>query len=64
MTNHRLYVINITTLLTFNITGRKSYGDWSFWYKNISLVNPQHINLMIYKAFLIKSLLHNNIADK
>ena len=57
-------IFNITTLPTFNITGRESYGDGSFWYKNISRVNPQHINLMIYTAFLIKSLLHNNIANK
>ena len=45
-----IFIFNITTLPTFNITGRESYGDWSFWYKNKSRVNPQHINLMIYLA--------------
>ena len=54
-------IFNITTLSsymsavilpTINIPGRKSYEVRSFQYKNISRANHQHINLMIYTAFL------------
>ena len=55
-----IWIFNITTLSsymsavilpTINIPGRKSYEVRSFQYKNISRVNHQHINVIIYTAF-------------
>ena len=72
MTNYMLSIciFNITTLSsymsavilpTINITGRESYWILSFLYKNISHVNNQHINLMIYRAFFNLIIFFNQI---
>ena len=54
-------IFNITILPTINITGRESYWIRSFLYKNISHVNNQHINLMIYRAFFNLIIFFNQI---
>ena len=63
-------MFNITTLSsymsavilpTINIPSRKSYEVRSFLYKNISHVNNQHINLMIYRAFFNLIIFFNQI---